>query len=229
MNNLRTGFVRKIYATHNDSSVVRDALSRCLGQLDSNTRGLNVGAGSTRLHPSIINLDLVGGETVDCQALAQCLPFLDSTFALVVTQETLEHVDEPFQAVKEACRVLSPGGVLYCQLPFIIGYHPGPTDFWRFTVEGIRTLVESAGFECVEVSVSVGPATGFYRISVEFFAILASALGRVLYYPAKALGALLFYPLKWLDPWLMRSHEADRIAGGYFVIARKPGERRLRR
>ncbi len=35
-----------------------------------------------------------------------------------------------------------PDGTLYVQLPLVIGHHPGPTDFWRFTREGIVHVVE---------------------------------------------------------------------------------------
>ncbi len=221
MADLRRRFVSAIYATHNDSSQIRDALTRILSRLKPGDVGLNVGAGFTKLHPAILNLDIVTGTAIDCQAQAEHLPFADSVFDLILTQETLEHVRDPFLSVKEMYRVLKPNGVLYCQLPFVIGYHPGPTDFWRFSPEGIRALVEQAGFECEEVSIAVGPATGFYRIVVEFWAVLASALFGPLYYPVKGLAAVGFYPLKWLDGPMLRSAQVNRIAGGYFVIAHK--------
>src|SRR5205085_186312 len=78
------------------------------------------------------------------------------------------------------------------------------------------------GFTTEEVGASVGPAFGFYRIAVEFFAILAALISNRLYLAAKGAAALLLYPIKWLDPLMQRSPAADRICGGYYVIARKP-------
>ena len=93
-------------------------------------------------------------------------------------------------------RVLQEGGTLYCQLPFIIGYHPGPTDYWRFTKEGIRELVEHAGFVCEEVEIAVGPATGFYRIAVEFFAIVMSSVSKKFYFLTKASDGDIIFSIK---------------------------------
>jgi SAM-dependent methyltransferase len=218
---LRSRFVELIYASHNRSPQIRNAVRRCLKGLASDELGLNVGAGSTDLHPAVINVDLGLGPAIHCCAKAEHLPFAADSFSLVLSQETLEHVRDPDRALREMNRVLRKDGTLYCQVPFIIGYHPGPTDFWRFTKEGIKEVVERAGFVCDEVSMAVGPATGFYRIAVEFGSILVSRFAPKFYRPAKAALALLLYPVKLLDGPLSRAGQVDRIAGGYYVIARK--------
>src|SRR6266478_647957 len=115
---LRRRFVSSVYATHNNSRPIRSALGHCLSLLNSESRGLAVGAGSTKLHPAVINLDLVWGETIDVCASAEHLPFPDEVFDLVLSQEVLEHVRDPFQAMSEMKRVLRKGGILYCQVPF---------------------------------------------------------------------------------------------------------------
>jgi SAM-dependent methyltransferase len=217
----RRRFVGAIYATHNRSPAIRQALRKCLARIKDGEVGLNVGAGSTNLHPGLINLDILPGPNIHCCAQAEYLPFANSVFSIILTQETLEHVRDPWRAICEMYRVLQEDGTLYCQLPFIIGYHPGPTDFWRFSKEGIRTLVEHAGFICEEIDVAVGPATGFYRVAVEFLSVLLSRPLTCLYYPIKGLIAVLFYPIKWLDRLLLNAKHVDRIAGGYYIVARK--------
>jgi SAM-dependent methyltransferase len=212
-------FVSSIYATHNRSREIRSTLDQCLGVLRPGARGLLVGAGSTKLHPALINLDLVPHPTVHVCASAERLPFPDAIFDLVLSQEVLEHVRDPFQAMREMRRVLKTGGLLYCQVPFIIGYHPGPTDFWRFTKEGLAAMIEQAGLICTDVKIAVGPGTGLYRIFVEFTAVSAARLWSALYKPVKGLSALFFYPLKWLDPVFAGGSQADRIPGGYLAIA----------
>jgi SAM-dependent methyltransferase len=104
---------------------------------------------------------MVAGEGVHCLADAHSLPFRNDTFALVMTEETLEHAANPRAAMAEFYRVAKPGGVLYYQSSFIIGYHPGPTDFWRFIREGICELIEQAGFHCDDVSIAVARGAGF--------------------------------------------------------------------
>ena len=219
----RARFVHLVYATHNDAPAIRRALKRCLSGLAPGRTGLNVGSGDTDLHPSLVNVDLRPGPSVSCCARAESLPFRSDSFALVISQETLEHVPDPWHATAEIHRVLRPGGTFYCQLPFVIGYHPGPTDYWRFTREGIRELLERAGFRCEEVSIAVGGGTALYRIAVEFVAV---SLGRMVppaYHAFKGVAALLLYPIKWLDSVLSGAPQADRIAGGYYAIGRKAG------
>ncbi len=215
-------FVSSVYATHNTSAAIVHGLGCCLAGLEKSARVLNVGSGGTAVRPGVVNLDAVMQSAVGCLGKAERLPFKDATFTLVISQETLEHVQDPFLAVTEVLRVLKPGGRFYCQVPFVIGYHPGPTDFWRFSREGIQELVEQAGFICDQVAVAVGPGTGFYRIAVEFAAVAAASVHRALYLPIKGAAALCLYPLKWLDRPLSRSSQADRIAGGYYAISTKP-------
>lgn len=218
---LRQLYVERIYADHNFSTAVRTNLHSVLSRIEPGQTGLNVGAGFSRLHPQIRNVDVVPGTAIDYRASVLALPFPDATFDVVVTQETLEHVADPFKAMDEIARVMKRDGELYCQLPFVIGFHPGPQDFWRFTIQGIRELVERSGLRVTQQAISVGGASGYYRISVEFWSGLFS-LGRPpLYQALKALFALILYPIKWLDVLFARSPEKDRIAGGYLVIARK--------
>jgi hypothetical protein len=72
-----------------------------------------------------------------------------------------------------------------------------------------------------KLEISVGGATGYYRISVEFFAILVSGPIKFIYMPAKGIFSLLLYPLKYLDFWFDLSEQRDRISGGYYAVAIK--------
>ncbi len=220
---LQSFVVERVYATHNQAALVRDAVARTLTRLGADEWGLDIGCGSGRLHPHLIGLDLRAGPAVDVACDAHGLPFADDAFACVITQEVLEHLADPQAAMREIRRTLRPGGILYLQVPFIIGYHPGPTDLWRFTREGIRRLVEGVGLEVLECGVSVGAGTGMYRIAVEFVATVAALFrSELLYKLAKGAAALLLRPLVWLDPLLRRSFARDRIPGGYYVIAEHP-------
>lgn len=225
---MRRWYVGTVYADHNRSRSVRVALGDEIALAGQRSgRGLNVGSGGSVLGPRILNLDIVAGANVGVVASATDLPFPDECFDLVISQETLEHVSDPFQAMAEISRVLVSEGRLFLQLPFTIGYHPGPTDFWRFSVEGITELVDRVGLEVVRIGSTVGGASGFYRIAVEFFAALVSLpWPSMVYIPAKAFFSLLLFPIKWLDPAFKLHPERHRICGGYFVVASKPVEAR---
>ncbi len=218
----RQRFVRAVWATHNDSPPVRRALTEVVASAGAGARGLNVGSGDTRIGPGFVGVDVARTPSTDVLADARALPFSPRAFGVVVSQEMVEHVDDPFAVVREMARVLIPGGRLYLQAPFVIGYHPGPEDYWRFTRAGMRRLLTQAGLDPTRVDRSVAAGTGFYRVLVEFVAGAAARLAPALYVPVKGLASLLCFPLKWLDPWLGRGPQADRIAGGYFAIGRKP-------
>lgn len=216
-------FIKKVYADHNDAKPVKAILRELLANLSLDAKGLNVGSGKTKVDPRIMNMEIEPGDGIDIVGSVEDIPCDSNFFDLVITQEVLEHVRSPHLAVKEIHRVLKPNGIAFIQLPFIIGYHPCPRDYWRFTHEGLIELVESSNFEVMKIAVTVGPAVGFYRISVEFFSIVMAAIYSKLYKPAKFLFSIIFFPVKWLDPILKRSDEVNRIAGGYFIVCRKNG------
>ena len=218
---LQRFFVRMVYATQNSSRRVQRALVPLLQGLKQNEWGVNIGAGDTRLHPQVINIDIYLTPSIDIVTKNQDLPFADDTLSLVVSQEVLEHLPYPEQTVSEALRVLRPGGLFYCQVPFIIGYHPGPEDYWRFTKEGLRRLFSGGGWEIRELDIALGHGSGFYRIAVEYVAVTVSAISERLYLPTKALAALLLLPLKLPDLLSSRLPQRHRIPGGYYCIAEK--------
>ncbi len=213
--------VYRVYADHNSSPSVRRALAPLLQNFSDEEAfvGLNFGSGLMRFHKRMINLDVQNGETVDIVSDGKGIPLKDASIDLVITQEVLEHISDYRAALAELERVLRPGGKIYCQLPFQIGFHPGPYDFRRFSRDGIVDLFEGPRWSIQQVGISVGHGTALYRIAVEFVAVTMSALHQVLYKPAKGLAAILLWPIKLFDVLTERSEEKDRIAGGYFVIA----------
>ena len=71
------------------------------------------------------------------------LPFPDNSFDLVVSDQVLEHVEgDPFLAVEECRRVLKPGGIVIHTAPLLIQIHGYPSDFWRFTPDGLALLCQ---------------------------------------------------------------------------------------
>ena len=74
----------------------------------------------------------------------------ESSYDCVLCLSVLEHVDDPWAAIIEIHRVLKPGGALLLAVPFRQAIHDAPQDFWRFTIHGIRHLLEGR-FELSEL------------------------------------------------------------------------------
>jgi ubiquinone/menaquinone biosynthesis C-methylase UbiE len=54
-------------------------------------------------------------------ASMQQIPVVDGTFDVVISCETIEHVVDPVKAMREVCRILSPGGILLLTTPNYLG------------------------------------------------------------------------------------------------------------
>jgi SAM-dependent methyltransferase len=78
-------------------------------------------------------------------------PLDDASVDVVLSTETLEHVPEPENFLREALRVLRPGGTLILTVPFAARWHFIPFDFWRFTPSGIERLFTQGGFSDTDV------------------------------------------------------------------------------
>lgn len=89
------------------------------------------------------------------------LPFPSATFSLVVCTEVLEHLEDPGAALREALRVLMPGGRIVCSVPHRehIAWHrcihcgemtSVSGHLTSFDAAKMTALLEAAGF--IEVS-----------------------------------------------------------------------------
>jgi SAM-dependent methyltransferase len=191
-----------------------------LDQLPDDAVCVNVGAGLTQ-YKNVVNIEIRDGENIDIIGFGSSIPFVDCSVDLVITQEVLEHIGDYTSLINEVYRVLKPGGRFYCQVPFQIGFHPGPCDYWRFSRQGLEYMFSPPRWSCEKISITLGHGSGFYRIAVEFLAVSVSCVTQRLYRPTKVLAAIALYPVKFFDILTPFSNEKDRIPGGYFCIAKK--------
>lgn len=66
-------------------------------------------------------------------------------YDLVICEQVLEHVEDPITAVRNLKALCAPGGMLLVSTPFLVRVHPNPRDFWRFTPDGLKKLLECQG------------------------------------------------------------------------------------
>jgi SAM-dependent methyltransferase len=103
-----------------------------------------------------IGLDLYPGQfdyvcNPDVYWDGKTMPFQDASLDSAILLEVLEHCDDPRIVVKEAFRVLKPGGHLLFTTPFLYQLHSYPYDYQRITPSGLNKLMSDAGFSKVEV------------------------------------------------------------------------------
>jgi len=136
------------------------------------------------------------------------------TFQTIFMIEVLEHVADPFAAIKEIYSALRPGGKLFLSVPFGLEEHDIPHDYWRFTSYGLRDLL--AEFEDVKIEPRGGYAssclTPFLRLTFQEH-YTDQLIGAV----ALAIAIPVYPFLKLLD-FCVKSRG---YASGYHVIARK--------
>ena len=76
-------------------------------------------------------------------------------FDVVICEQVLEHVVDPWAAARNLCALARPGGHVFVSTPFLIKVHELPQyamfDYWRFTPRGLRLLLEQSGLEVEEI------------------------------------------------------------------------------
>lgn len=180
---------------------------------------VDIGSGSKRLRPNIVNVDIYPWPEVDVIADAHNLPFADGSVDGIIYSWVIEHLADPALVIKEAHRVLRPGGYIFLTTNFVFPYHSSPNDYYRWSREGLRRLLKE--FKEVELAMAVGPTSALLAVFQEW---LASALSFNLKFIKDILWILLVvvsFPLKLLDLILIRYRTGESIAGGFYFIGYK--------
>ena len=188
---------------------------------------LDVGCGDGSLQRSFPDAQIVGADQslaglrasggTRVRAIAEALPFRDSSCDSVVISEVLEHVGDPRAALEECRRVLRGRGTLIATVPTVplalpeklfrrlkFGVWPGkaPVPMWdpeherRFRRDELDATIHEAGFVIDARTPLFGAAstTAMYflqpRLSARAFHVFASP--STLYRLDRALGALGF-------------------------------------
>jgi len=135
---------------------------------------LDLGGGRGELAKSLgdrgyryANVDLRPAGPGAVAADAECLPFPDRTFDLVVSSDSLEHFPTPDAAVREARRVLRQEGKLVVWVPFMHPFHGD--DLYRYTPLGLRFLLEGAGFRIDSINAPLSVASFLAQVVATLF------------------------------------------------------------
>jgi SAM-dependent methyltransferase len=171
--------------------------------------------------------DLRPGPGVDRVEDLRGLGFADEEVGTALCLDTLEHCADPLAACRELHRVLTPGGVCVLSSVMFFPVHGYPHDYWRFTPQGIRLLLQpfedawAVGVGHPELPmqvVAVGAKTGRLGLGPEAFATLNEAQRQWDRAEGKVRFGVLHVPLKQLArtlaaelPRAVAQRAADRI------------------
>jgi len=183
-------------------------------------RVLNAGAGwrdiSHLVDGELVNQDISwpGDERTNIHIRSPLheIPVDSNHFDTIICLAVLEHVENPEEVVPELYRVLKPGGHLILEVPFLQPEHKVPTDFQRYTKDGLVRLVSHHGFSVESIE---GLFTVYHTLYWQVFVWL-HLKGTILY---RLLRIALLHPLLWLARH--SNTYSDRLASGFQLVATK--------
>ena len=180
---------------------------------------LNAGAGNRDIRHLIqgqlVNQDIPSGlhnANIDIYSPLHKIPVEPNHFDAIICNAVLEHVENPGEVLTEFHRVCKPGGILYLVVPFMQPEHLDPTDFQRYTIDGLQREVRLHGFEVIK-------AEGVHSVYTTLGWVFIEWLNSANTFEHFLLKCLLF---PYLRRKLRRSRfQVHRLASAYRVIGRK--------
>jgi SAM-dependent methyltransferase len=157
----------------------------------------------------VIGFDVFTSQWTAFIADAHRIPLADGSVDAVVVQAVLEHVLDPAAVVSEIQRVLTPGGLVYAETPFLQHVHAGPYDFTRYTSSGHRYLFRAF------TEIASGPVAGPGTELLWSIDHLVRGLTRSA--PAGKIARGLFFWLRYLDRLVPRDFAMDSSSANFFL------------
>lgn len=101
-----------------------------------------------RLFPLATGLDMQPGDGVDVvHDLAQPFP---AAFAHIDCVSLLEHCPRPWVVAENIMAMMLPGSTIFLSVPFVHRWHGYPSDYFRFTAEGVQSLFPAIAWEVIK-------------------------------------------------------------------------------
>lgn len=149
-----------------DLFITRRAILEALRNHLSYFRGtvLDIGCGYMPYKPLVltppsraekyIGLDLKDNayQKPDLEWDGRTIPLEDESVDCALATEVLEHCPDPDTLMRQALRVLKPGGLLFLTVPFLWPLHDVPYDEYRYTPFALERHLRNAGFGQIMLS-----------------------------------------------------------------------------
>jgi len=174
-------------------SLLRSLMNLEAGNYSVGGRVLDLGGGISPTYfnflkkergTEILNLDLKNNEDegrIDFEK--DNLPFTNDTIDNVLAFNLLEHIYNYRHLVSEVVRVLKTGGRMLGFVPFMINYHPDPSDYFRYTREALQKIFAETGFREMKIkAIGLGPLAVNFNILAPFLPVFLRCLLFPFYY-----------------------------------------------
>lgn len=214
--------------TRRSKNIIRRTLED-INPDDKNRVVINIGSASERIfrklfkpYDQIIKIGIPHKERVDIFGDAMKLPIKNNCLDLVITSSVVEHLPDPELAVSESFKALKPGGKIYCEIPFMVGYHMIPYDYQRYTIQGIENLFAKQGFKLIDKGISSGPFTA-YMLMIHHSVVNIVPKG-FLQYVLRVFLSWILLPFKYLDYFVENSKWAEIFACNFYYLGEKSVE-----
>jgi SAM-dependent methyltransferase len=114
-----------------------------------------------------VGCDMRKGLGVDRIEDVHSLKIRGDSIGTVLIFDTLEHVENVHQAMKEIHRVLEPGGMVILSSVMKFPIHDYPSDYWRFTPKAFELLLKPFALYEVEFDGDPQFPDGIYGLGVK--------------------------------------------------------------
>lgn len=186
-----------------------------------NGKILNAGAGwrevSHLINGELVNQDIYwpddSRKNINIYSPIHNIPSVDSVFDTVICIAVLEHVENPDAVISEFFRVLKPGGHVIATVPFLQPEHKIPTDYQRYTKDGLETIFIVNNFEIVSTENLFTVYHTLHWIVFEWLHLCNNLLYKFL--------RIIILPLLYILS-TNSNLKSDKLASAFQVIARKP-------
>ncbi len=180
---------------------------------------LDIGSGPGVMHTSlegVILIDFMNYENVNIITdLNVTIPLSSEIADSIVLSNFLEHIYSAEQIINECHRLLKKDSILYITVPFLMGVHQEPFDFYRYTHHFLTQILNSKGFEIQEFRCSPDNST-FYHLSESYYRFKianGSFVAKTLWQVQKLIHLVL-------NKYSQSNHRMDYTTG-YMIAARK--------
>lgn len=172
-----------------------------------------------------VGVDYADSSDAPILADAHALPFADQSFECLLSVAAIQLFRYPFVVMKEACRVLKPGGVFLGTVAFLEPFHDN--GFYHHTHLGAINSLQTGGFHVERLAPSREWTGLTAQARMGLFPRMPAMMSNVVVYPLHLLHRLWWQMGRLVtdNPNAREDVRIRNTTGAFTFVARKPGAR----